>query len=191
VSSVLLGVGSLVIALIAVVVAIWQVRASAVSAERSNSLPVASEAFKEFRSQEFQAHLRKVWNEIPPNVPEDGFQSLPADWRDSAYQVAYFFEYLGILVAYELVPEDLVVDATANIIGRSWCALEPFIQKERIFRQKVAAISGISPGFVTHFEHLVALTIDSNGKPIDDSIHERLSLRNVPETAFDTRRQVT
>jgi hypothetical protein len=181
VNSEFLGVGSLVIALVAVVVAIWQVRASAMSAERSNSLPVASDAFKEFRSQEFQLHLRKVWEEAPSNVPEDGFQSLPSDWRDSAYAVAYFFEYLGVLVAYELVPEDLVVDFSANLISRSWRALEPFIQEERMYRQRVC-VSGISPGFVTHFEHLVALTIDSNGNPIDDSIHERLGLRKVPHT---------
>jgi hypothetical protein len=173
-----LGVGSLAIALVAVVVAIWQVRASAVSAERSNSLPVASDAFKEFRSQEFQLHLRRVWEETPSSVPEDGFQSLPADWRESAYAVAYFFEYLGVLVAYELVPEDLVVDFSANLIGRSWYVLEPFIEKERMYRRQVCA-SGISPGFVTHFEHLVALTLDSDGKPVDDSIHERLKLRKV------------
>jgi hypothetical protein len=182
--SIILGIGSLTIALVAVVVAIWEVRASAASTERANSLPLASEAFKEFRSQEFQAHLRKIWNETPPDVPENGFQSLPEGWRDSAYQVAYFFEYLGILVAYELVSEDLVVDFSANLLGRSWHILEPFIRRERVCRQKASAISGISPGFVTHFEHLVALTISSNGKHIDDSIHERLKLRTVPEGAF-------
>lgn len=183
-NSVILGIGSLAIALVAVVVAIWEVRASATSTERSNSLPLASEAFKEFRSQEFQAHLRKIWNEAPSNVSEDGFQSLPEDWRDSAYRVAYFFEYLGILVAYELVSKDLVVDFSANLLGRSWHILEPFIRRERVYRQKSSAISGISPGFVTHFEHLVALTISSNGKHIDDSIHERLKLRTVPAVAF-------
>jgi hypothetical protein len=174
----LFGVGSLIAALTAVVVAIWQVRANTVAAERANSLPVASDAFKEFRSQEFQAHLRRVWNEAPANIPEDGFQSLPHDWRESAYTVAYFFEYLGVLVAYELVPEDIVVDFSANLLARTWHVLEPFIQKERIYRQKACA-PGMSTGFVRHFEHLVALTIDSNGKPIDDSIHERLNLRKM------------
>ncbi|MGH3870922.1 MAG: DUF4760 domain-containing protein [Pseudonocardiaceae bacterium] len=178
-SSDFLGAGSLVIALVAVVVAIWQVRASAASAERSNSLPVASDAFKEFRSQEFQRHLRRVWDDAPSSVPEDGFKALPVDWRESAYAVAYFFEYLGVLVAYELVPENLVVDFSANLIGSSWRVLEPFIQKERMYRRRVCG-SGISPGFVTHFEHLVALTLDSDGKPVDDSIHERLKLQKVP-----------
>lgn len=164
----LLGVVSLVIALIAVVVTvvvtIWQVQVSAVTAEKSNSLPVVAAAFNQFRSREFQAHLQKVWNEIPSDVPEDGFQSLPTHWRDSAYEVAYFFEYLGILVAYGLVPKDLVVDFSANLVVRSWHALEPFIQMERTHRKR-AGVSGIPPGFVTHFEHLVKLTIDSNGKP--------------------------
>lgn len=175
------GLWGVVIALIAVVVAIWQVRASAIAAERSNSLPVTSDAFKEFRSREFQDHLRKVWNETPSSVPEGGFQSLPADWRDSAYEVAYFFEYLGVLVAYRLVPEDLIVDFSANLLARSWRALEPFIREERMHRQK-AGISGTSSGFVTHFEHLVALTIDAKGKPIDGAIHERLKLRSVPHS---------
>lgn len=180
-SSWILSVGSLVIALLAVVVAILQVRASAVAAERSNALPVASDAFKEFRSQEFQAHLRKVWDETPSKAPEGGFQSLPVDLRDSAYEVAYFFEYLGVLVAYKLVPEDLVVDFSSNLLARSWRALEPFIREERIHRQRIG-ISSVSTGFVTHFEHLVTLTIDSDGTPIDDSIHERLRLRQVTQS---------
>ncbi|MGH3972511.1 MAG: DUF4760 domain-containing protein [Pseudonocardiaceae bacterium] len=174
----LLGVGSLIIAITAVVVAVLQVRASAVAAERANSLPVASDAFNEFRSQEFQAHLQKVWNKAPLSAPEGGFQSLQEDWRDSAYTVAYFFEYLGVLVAYELVPEDIIVDFSANLLARSWYALEPFIRQGRLYRLK-ANTSGISPGFVTHFEHLVALTIDSDGKPIDGSIHKRLRLRKM------------
>lgn len=101
-SSDLLGIGTMIAAFTAVAVAIWQVRASGVAAERANSLPVASDAFKEFRSQEFQAHLRRVWDKTPADVPDGGFQSelLSDDWRDSAYTVAYFFEYLGVLVAY-------------------------------------------------------------------------------------------
>lgn len=174
----LVGMGSLIIALTAVVVAVWQVRASAISAEKANSLPVASDAFDEFRSQQFQAHLRKVWNEAPATVPQDGFQSLPEEWRESAYTVAYFFEYLGVLVAYELVPREIVVDFSANLIYRSWQALEPFILAERRHRRGFRT-AGVSVGFVTHFEHLVALTVDSRGESVDGAIHERLGLRKV------------
>lgn len=82
----LLGVGPLIIALTAVAVAIWNVRTNTAVAERANSLPVVSAVFDEFRSQEFQAHLRSVWNEAPTNIPEGGFQSLPHDWREGIWQ---------------------------------------------------------------------------------------------------------
>lgn len=171
-------VAPLIIACVAVVVAIWQVRQSALAAERSNSLPVASDAFTEFRSQEFQAHLRKVWDEAPSHVPDDGFQSVPEDWRKSALEVAYFFEYLGILVAYELVPEDLVVDFSANLIGRSWWALEPFIKKEREYRRRNGD-PRVSPGFVTHFEHLAGLATSFDGGPAEDAARRRSGLRSM------------
>jgi hypothetical protein len=182
VNSDLLSIVSLIITLIAVMVAVWHVRAVAVAAERANSLPVASDVFKEFRSQEFQDHLRKVWDNAPrnANAPEDGFQSLPDDWRDSAYTVAYFFEYLGVLVAYKIVPDEIVIDFSANLLVRTWRALEPLIQKERTYREKsYTSDISISKGFVRHFEHLVALSIDANGEPVDASIHERLGLRKM------------
>ncbi len=178
-NSELLGAVSLAIALIAVVVAVWQVRAQAVATERANSLPVASAVFNEFRSQGFRNHLLKVWNDTPPDVPEGGFEALPLGWRESAYEVAYFFEHLGILVAYELVSEDLIVDFSANAVVRSWRTLDPFIQKERGRRRQGCATAAISPNFVSHFEHLavIATSVDSRKKYIDDSIHERLRLR--------------
>lgn len=176
-----LAVTSIVIAIAAVGVAIWQVRASARASQRTISLPVMSTAFDEFRSVDFQGHLRKVWNEIPENVPRDGFQALPDEWRGSAYRVTYFFEYLGLLVAYRLAPEDSVIDFSANLIARSWRALEPFIRAEREFRERDSGT--ISGGFASHFEHLVALTTDGRGNPVDSTIHRRLRLRRMPPTS--------
>jgi hypothetical protein len=93
--------------------------------------------------------------------------------------VAYFYEHMGILVSYKLVPEDIVIDMSANALVRSWYALEPFIRQERIHR-KGNASAGISPNFVSHFEHLAAIaTKVHNGKYIDDPIHERLKLKKI------------
>jgi hypothetical protein len=178
VNSEFFGTVSLIIALTAVAVAVWQVRAHLVSIEKSNSLPVASAAFNEFRSQGFRDHLIKVWSDTPSDVPEGGFEALPDNWRESAYQVACFFEYLGSLVAYDLVPEDLILGVSSNAVVRSWRTLEPFIQKERQHRQAYAS-AGLSSNFVSHFEHLavIASTVDSRGKNIDDLILERLKTR--------------
>lgn len=175
-----LSVITTVIAIVAVGVAVWQIRANVSGVDRSNSLPVMSDAFDEFRSAEFQGHLRRVWNDAPAEVPEGGFQALPDSWRTSAYTVTYFFEHLGLLVAYGLVPEDFVIDFSANMIGRSWRALEPFIRAERAYREKVSP-DGVSVGFVAHFEHLVALTMDEKGEPVDAQIHAKIRLRSVPE----------
>lgn len=79
--------GSAVIALTAVLVAIWQIRENARGIRRSNSLPVIATTFNEFRSSEFQDHLRKVWYSAPSSVPEGGFQALEYEWRQSAYIV--------------------------------------------------------------------------------------------------------
>lgn len=172
--------GSAVVALIAVLVAIWQIRENARGIRRSNSLPVIATTFNEFRSSEFQDHLRRVWYNAPSSVPENGFQALEYEWRQSAYIVTYFFETLGLLVAYDLVPKDFVVDFSANMIGRSWRALDPFIQAERAFRRRTSA-RGVSAGFVSHFEHLVALTMDEHGDPVDGEIHKQVRLRQLDD----------
>jgi len=112
-TTVLLGVGSPIIAGIAVVVAIWHVRTHAAISTRSNSLPVAS----------------------------------------------------------------------ADLLLRSWCVLEPFIEAERRYRRASCQPVNISPGFVTHFEHLVALAHDADGRSTDSKIHKRLRLRKVTAAA--------
>jgi hypothetical protein len=167
-----------VIATTAVAVSVWQVHTGRRSVDRTNCLPVISKAFDEFRSDAFQGHLRNVWSHSRATVPKDGFQALPDDWRASAYVVAYFFEYLGVLVAYKLVPEEFVIDFSSNLILRSWDALQPFIEAERTFRGQQTA-GRLSPGFVSHFEHLVAMTVDDAGRSIDYVLHEKIKLKSV------------
>lgn len=103
----------------------------------------------------------------------------PDEWRTSAYTVVYFFEHLGLLVAYDLVPEEFVVDFSANLIGRSWHVLEPFVRAERDHRKRTSP-PGVSPNFVSHFEDLVALAIDESGAAVDGRIHRKLGLRSMP-----------
>ena len=106
------------------------------------------------------------------------FKPFRMDGARAAYTVAYFFEYMGVLVAYGLVPSDFVIDFSANMLARSWYVLQPFVESERRFREKHSG-DGISAGFVSHFEHLVALTLDSEGKPIDQKTHEKLGLQKI------------
>jgi hypothetical protein len=177
-ASLIIALAGVVIAIAAVAVAVWQVSAGRKSVDRTNCLPVVSKAFDEFRSETFQGHLREVWRHSQDAVPVNGFQALPDDWRTSAYAVGYFFEYLGVLVAYKLVPKEFVIDFSSNLIARSWNALRPFIEAERTYRKR-HAIDGVNPGFVSHFEHLAALTVDESGGGIDGVLHEKIGLKSV------------
>lgn len=184
-----------IVAFVAVIIAFWQVRRTIVAVQQTNALPVVTNLFNEFRSDRFQQYIEVVltaapdkshWpakSSWPPGFDNPGFggslKKEPDQWRWSALQVAYFFEYLGILIAYKLIPEEIVVDATANSVARTWAILEPFVRAERARRVELnAGNDAVSTGFVRHYEHLVALT-SVDGRPADEAIHRRLDLKSV------------
>ncbi len=79
-------------ALAALGIAVWQIRRSAVMAQRSNALPIIAAIFGEMRSSDFRAHLKRIYAEDPGAPSAEGFEGLPEKWRDSAYAVGYFFD---------------------------------------------------------------------------------------------------
>lgn len=191
---ILIAIAGPVAAVAAVVIAFWQVRRTILATDQSNALPVVTNLFNEFRSADFQSHIdvvlttapdesawpdRSTWPAGAKNPGFGGHLSADVDqWRWSALQVTYFFEYLGILIAHRLIPEEVVVDATANSVARTWSVLEPFIRAERQRREEATKGTAVSSGFVRHYEHLVALTAVDGG-PADAVIHRRLDLRTV------------
>jgi hypothetical protein len=150
-----------VVALAAVIIAFWQVRRTILATGQTNSLPVVTNLFNEFRSSEFQHHIESC-----------------SRWC------------LGILVAHRLIPEEVVIDATANSAARTWSVLEPFIRAERQRRQEANKGTTVSSGFVTHYEHLVAL-MSVDDEPADRAIHLRLDLRTMPGNSPTQRREAT
>jgi hypothetical protein len=75
---------SVVIALVAVYVAVWQVRQNAKHVARSNSLPVLSQIASTWRSSEMRGYRDRLLG-APPAPPDgQGFAGLPSDFRDSA-----------------------------------------------------------------------------------------------------------
>ena len=191
---ILIAIAGPVAAVAAVVIAFWQVRRTILTTDQANALPVVTNLFNELRSATFQSHIevvlttapdestwpdRSTWPTGATNPGFGGHLSAESDqWRWSALQVAYFFEYLGILIAHRLIPEEVVVDATANSVARTWSVLEPVIRAERQRREEANKGTAVSSGFVRRDEHLVALTAVAGG-PADASIHRRLNLRTV------------
>jgi hypothetical protein len=150
----IVGFVSAVIALVAVTVAIWQVRTSSIRAERAISLPVLAEISHEIRSQEFHDSLIRLVTQNPPPVPKHGgFEALPEDFRRTAYRVCYFFDYLGILAKYGIVREDIAAAWAATRLVQVWIIMKPFIEAEREHRSS-AFPAEVPKEFLTHYQHL-------------------------------------
>jgi hypothetical protein len=145
---------SLGIALIAIAVAIWQVRTSSERAERALSLPIITEISREIRSSEFRQSIKFLQKKAPLVPDRGGFESLPEEFREQAYKVCYFFDYLGILAMYGIITEDMALDWIGTRLLQTWVTMKPFIEAEREYRRNTYSPE-IPAGFLLHFEHLI------------------------------------
>jgi hypothetical protein len=175
---------SVAIAFAAVIVAFRQVQRTARSAEHARSLPILSEAFREWRSAEFRKHKNVLLSLAGTSPPEGGFEALPPDIRESAYTWCYFCDYLGQLVLFEIVSEELIIGFAGTQIPQLWGVLEPFIKKEREHRIKTLP-KGVPPGFLTNYEHLVARVIARGGSIAADEIRRKRSAQKLSPEALN------
>jgi len=75
---------------VALSVAIWQVRVNIRRAKKANVLPVTSAAIEEFRSESFRESLQELIISAQRNPPPVvGFEQVADDWRKHAYKEGY------------------------------------------------------------------------------------------------------
>ncbi|MEU4250627.1 hypothetical protein AB0F15_24795 [Amycolatopsis sp. NPDC026612] len=167
---------SLLASIGAVGAAIWATRRNSVSLLKANSLRVTTEVFQQVRSVEFREHLTKVFAGIGEDPPEgEGIDSLSAAHRDSVYAVCYFFDYLGVLLAFGMIEKDVILSSLGTHIMRAWYLLQPYIMAERVYRIRVCP-SDAPTGFLVYFEYLVVLVRKSGGRSASEVIVRRLGL---------------
>ncbi len=184
----LLNAISLAIALAAVAVATWQVRAAAKSTERSNAIPVLSELSREVRSAEFRFSLASLLANTPDAPPAGGFDELSPDWREHAYRVCYFFDYLGILVSKGIISANTIVSWIGTWIMRVWIVMEPCILAER--RHRESTYPQHTPcGFLPNFENLVGIIMQNGGSAAAERIQEEEGLLRLDEAALRELRE--
>jgi hypothetical protein len=169
---------SVVIALSAVLVAIFAARDNAHAAERSRVLPVISEALREWRSPEIIAHRRRLINLTGLTPPEGGFEELPAEIRESAYSWCYYCDTLGQLALYKIVPEEIIIGYIGTQLIQVWCIMEPFILKEREHRARTLP-PGAPAAFLPYYEHLVCRIAERGGRRAGEDIRKSVSARQI------------
>lgn len=177
--AVVIGLLSTLIALGALAVAILQVRQSVKNVRKSNSLPVLSELSREWRSPELRSHSARLLTDLPTRSAEEGFDGLPEDTRESAYEWGYFCEYLGMLIASDLVPEELIISFMGTQIVQVWHALTPFIIGERTRRLRTLTPDTPSD-FLPHYEHLVARIAELGGRKATPELRKKLGVHKLP-----------
>lgn len=177
--SVIISVVSVVLALAAVCVSTWQARSSIQHARHSRSLPVIAEIFKEWRSREFRESVHQLLALPSGKMTDGGFVALAGDRRQDAYKVLYFFDYIGTLVAFGIIREDIVIATMGTQIMQVWSAMFPFIEKERIHRSQ-AYPSNTPPGFLAFYEHLVACVYALGGREAAIMIRKEIGVRRLP-----------
>ena len=137
----------------------------------ANNVPVAVEMLsREFRSVDFQRREAYVLTRLrEEHDPVLGFGQLPEPARTDVFQVAYFYQTLAFLVAFELADQDLVLATLNYRIKRIWPVLEPYVRREREIRGQ---------GFLNILEDLV---VRAHENP-STNLQARLKLRTMPVT---------
>jgi hypothetical protein len=171
----IISAASVLIAIAAVSVAIWQARANARAAEKSNALHIVSQIFGEWRSISFHKHRSLILYETIPMPMATAFESLPPEFRESAYIVCYFCDYVGMLRSFKIIKEDLIIGVMGTQLMQIWKAMEPYILEERKHRKETLP-PDTPRGFLPYYEDLVKRIVQLGGSQSTINIQVRLGM---------------
>jgi hypothetical protein len=139
-ASLLVSFGGALIALVALVLSVGQTR-------RQNLLPVVLDIFRESRTEEwFRARDWVVARLATEHPPDRGVSGLPEPARERVRRVVFFYDNLGVFVAYKVIGQDLAIGFHGVGMSEAWLILEPYIRREREIRKM---------GYAVFYEDLV------------------------------------
>ncbi len=122
-------VASALVALVALALSVRQTR-------KQNLLPIALDVFRESRTADwFTARDFVMTRLAQEQSPEQGVSALPESARESVRHVVFFYDNLGVFVAYGVVNEDLAIAFHGVGFNEAWKILEPYIRQEREMRR--------------------------------------------------------
>jgi hypothetical protein len=157
---VLVSFGSALIAIAALILSVRQMR-------RQNLLPVALDIFRESRENEwFQARDWVVTRLAAEHSPDQGVSGLPEHARERVRRVVFYYDNLGVFVAFKVIGQDLAVAFHGVGFTEAWVVLEPYIHREREIRAMRYAV---------FYEDLICR---SRARPPNE-VYQKLKLRRL------------
>jgi hypothetical protein len=160
-ASALISFSSALIAIAALVLSVRQMR-------RQNLLPVALDIFRESRDSEwFKARDWVLARLAAEHGPDQGVSGLPEPASARVRRVLFYYDNLGVFVAFKVIGQDLAVAFHGVGLTEAWAVLEPFIRREREIRAMRYAV---------FYEDLV---YRSQARP-PNQVYRKLNLHTLP-----------
>lgn len=145
------------------------------TSKKANALPVLIDLVREFRSMEFKKARQYVINDLEKECnPKDGYWDLKEQSRINVLKVSNFFDNVGILVAFKIADEDIIISYWGNSILTVWTKLYPYLKNERLNRLK----RNQHGEYQEYFEDLVCRI---NNRPVSYILKEKLKLQKIEE----------
>jgi hypothetical protein len=143
------------VAVAALIISFWQGYRTRLIARQANAGPVMASVYSQFRDPEFRKSFDALRTASAHDLESD-FAGLPATLQGSAFTVCYFFEYIGLLVAFGHLDQKLVLDSMSTQLVEIWNIMQPAIAEERKTRS-LSTDPYYAKRFLPHYEHLMAL----------------------------------
>jgi hypothetical protein len=148
-ATVAVALATMLVSVASAVISVRQVRLLG----RQNLLPVVLDVFKQARTEDFFAARDWIFQHLAKECSTDlGIDGLPENARKMVRTVCFFYDNLGVFVAFNIVEEDVVLAFFGPGMERHWQILEPYVQQERELRKS----SWPESSFLVFFEDLVA-----------------------------------
>lgn len=104
-------------------------------ARHANVVPVLIDLFREHRSRPLMEARRFVYTELHQCDLSLGLKGLPNEQtRDSVRELMWFYDNLGVMVAYRVVDVEPLAGYLGGSVIDMWSALAPLVHAERGLR---------------------------------------------------------
>ncbi|HEY6497458.1 MAG TPA: hypothetical protein VIZ43_29620 [Trebonia sp.] len=156
---------------------------STVNRQRTSSTrwPWKAESIGEFRTQSFRASMRRLLSAAPTGGPAR-FDEIADDWREDAYRICYFFEYIGAFIAFDVIEESLIISLMGSQVVQVWSAMKPYTESERLYRTREYP-PDTSTDFLPHFGWLADRIEREGGAHAPERFHRGVGIPPQPPVA--------
>lgn len=130
-AGIIVAVASVIVAVVALLVSSAVARKQMGQERHSTQAAVLIDLLQEHRCAKMAAARRFVYRELGQRDLSHGMDSLPETERELVRDLMCFYDILGVIVAYDVIDVDPVVDQLGGSVIDMWSALAPLIATER------------------------------------------------------------